>query len=105
MLMRSSIHKNIFFSVFAVLSFMIGAVFMGLFSAHAASSTCYDITGVVATDFGLISFDHIDGGPDFAHEACVEDEGPTPGDGPFTVKGWAFSNEFGWVSMYCADEN
>jgi hypothetical protein len=100
-------------SWFAVLSAALLAVMFFTFkTAHASSSTCYDITGETTAllygsvaNSGVMHFDNPAYVPALQYQACVEDTGSPLGNGPFEVKGWAWDTNLGWVSFYCADEN
>jgi|GEM_PF-2122223 len=101
-------------SWFAVFAAMIFAVmFFTLKTAHASSATCYDITGQSTQvlysgvpNSGVMHFEDPAYVPALQYQACVEDTGPMPlGTGPFSVKGWAWDTNLGWISFYCGDEN
>lgn len=78
----------------------------------ASGGGCYDVsgqgTGVSVggvNNSGVVHFD-LPLAPVLAYQGCVEDvSAPPPGDGPFQVKGWAWDDNLGWISLYCADEN
>jgi hypothetical protein len=78
--------------------------------AQAASATCYDVRGqgkqVVVSGIpnsGVVHFDPPDT-PDVKYEACMEDPG-NDNVGTFVYKGWAWNDNVGWISFYCADED
>lgn len=78
--------------------------------AQAASPTCHDINGQSTQvlvngvpNSGIVYFETFV--PAYALEGCVEDTGTPVGDGPFEVKGWAWDDNLGWISLYCGDEN
>lgn len=78
-------------------------------SVFAAGGGCYDVsgqgTGVPVNGInnsGVVHFD-LPLAPVLAYQGCVEDDlAPPAGDGPFYVKGWAWDDNLGWISLYCS---
>lgn len=108
---RLSSFKNLVLSLGFVVLAAIFALFAVIPSAYASGGGCYDVSGqgtgvpVNGVDnSGTVHFD-LPLAPVLAYQGCVEDvSAPPPGDGPFQVKGWAWDDNLGWISLYCADE-
>ncbi len=91
--------------LFLQIVFLMGSLmFSGLMNLTPvyASGTCYDITGQGkavlqngVANSGIVHFD-LPMAPALSYQACVEKNGNS-----LQVKGWAWDQNFGWVSFYC----
>lgn len=123
------------FLKYGMLTAVVAAGFsFGILTANASNSTaCYDVVGQgMDVDYngtgvfnsGKPIFDYITppgNAPNYSYQGCLEDmsdEGwpnavPSPnaaafGNPPalyYQVKGWAWDDNLGWISMYCEDED
>ncbi len=95
------------------LLFLAALLFLALqpYTARAASNTCYDIRGSGkyvsvggVNNSGMVMFDPnkmvVPQSPEYQYEACAEDPGDD-GVAPFVLKGWAWDDNLGWISMFC----
>ncbi len=80
-------------------------------SDPTATPPCYDIIGQGkavpvsgVNNSGVVSFDPSGGNPAFQYEACAEDPDGDPTVGNFELRGWAWDDNLGWISLYCGDE-
>ncbi|MBP7058143.1 hypothetical protein KBB06_02250 [Candidatus Gracilibacteria bacterium] len=98
---------------FLSLLFLAALLFLALqpHTARAASNTCFDIRGSGkyvsvggVNNSGMVMFDPnktvVPQSPEYQYEACAEDPG-NDGVAPFVLKGWAWDDNLGWISMFC----
>ena len=98
---------------FLSLLFLAALLFLALqpYTARAASNTCFDIRGSGkyvsvggVNNSGMVMFDPnktvVPQSPEYQYEACAEDPG-NDGVAPFVLKGWAWDDNLGWISMFC----
>lgn len=117
---------------YGVLSVLLAVgLFAGTFTASASDNvSCYDIVrqgmdvdfnGTGVFNSGKPIFDEVVvGAPQYPYQGCLEDmedegwphevmkaDAPAfgnPPNGYYQVKGWAWNDNLGWISMYCEDE-
>ncbi len=116
------------FLKYGVLSVLMAVgLLVGAFTASASNATsCYDVVGQgMDVDYngtgvfnsGKPIFDEVVlGAPQYPYQGCLEDMSdevfPNAGAAAFgappaiyyQVKGWAWDDNLGWISMYCDDE-
>jgi len=77
------------------------------------TAPCYDIEGSTTpvlingvANSGLINFDLLGTQLSSQYAACVQmDNGNKSIAKPVLLKGWAWDNNLGWISLYCGDED
>ncbi len=78
-----------------------------------STAPCYDIEGSTTpvlingvANSGIINFDLLGAQLSSQYVACVQmDSGNKSVAKPVLLKGWAWDNNLGWISLYCGDED